>query len=114
MSVREQLAYWSLGLLAFVLVLWFLSDALLPFVLAAAIAYLTDPVAGWMEHKGISRVLATILITLLVVAVVVVSLLLVIPVLIEQIREHDSRTERRLEREGIRRTAYRKRSGTMI
>ena len=60
MSVREQLTYWSLGLLAFVLVLWFLSDALLPFVLGAAIAYLTDPFAGWMERKGLSRVLATV------------------------------------------------------
>ena len=60
MTVREQLGYWGLGLLVFILMLWLLADALLPFVLGATVAYLTDPLAGWLERRGIGRVLATV------------------------------------------------------
>ncbi len=87
MSVREQLAYWGLGLLIFVLMLWLLADALLPFVLGATLAYLTDPMAGWLERRGIGRVLATVIITLISLAAVVLALILVIPLLIEQTRD---------------------------
>ena len=87
MSVREQLIYWGLGLLVFILLLQVLADALTPFVLGVGIAYLTDPIASWMERRGIGRVLATIFITALSLAVVVVSILLVIPLVVEQVRD---------------------------
>ena len=87
MSVREQLMYWGLGLLVFILMLWLLADALLPFALGATLAYLTDPIAAWLERCGVGRVTATVLITLISLAGVVIVLLLVIPLLVEQIRD---------------------------
>lgn len=87
MSVREQLAYWSLGLGVFILLLWLLADALMPFLLGAGIAYLTDPIATWMERRGIGRILATAFITVISVAAVVLSILLIIPLVIEQVRD---------------------------
>ena len=45
---------------AFIVLLWLLSEALLPFILGAAIAYLTDPLADWLERRGLGRVLATV------------------------------------------------------
>jgi len=86
MTVREQLGYWGLGLAVFTVLLWLLSAALLPFVLGAAIAYLTDPLADWLEHHGFGRVLATVAITVSSIGAIVLALFLVIPLLIEQVR----------------------------
>ena len=87
MTVREQVQYWSIGSVVIIVVLWLLADALLPFVLGAAIAYLTDPLADWLEAHGLSRVMATALITVASIGVVIVSFLLVLPLLIDQIRQ---------------------------
>ncbi len=87
MTVREQLRYWTLGLLVFAALLWLLADALLPFVLGAAIAYLTDPLADWLEDHGLSRILATVVITVVSIGLVVMAVLLLLPVLVEQIRD---------------------------
>jgi predicted PurR-regulated permease PerM len=87
MTVREQVRYWGIGLVVFAFLLWWLADALLPFVLGAAIAYLTDPVADWLESKGLSRVLATVVITAVSIGAVVVGILLVLPLLVDQVRQ---------------------------
>ena len=87
MTVREQLGYWSAGLAVFIVVLWLLADALLPFVLGAAIAYLTDPIADWLEKHGLSRLLSTVVITVASIGAVVIGLLLVVPVLVGQTRQ---------------------------
>jgi len=87
MTMREQAGYWGIGLAIFAFLLWWLADALLPFVLGAAIAYLTDPVADWLETKGLSRVLATVVITVISIGAVVLGILLVLPLLVDQIRQ---------------------------
>lgn len=87
MSVREQLGYWTLALVVFILLVWVLADALLPFVLGMGLAYLTDPIANWMERKGMGRIVATVLITLFSVAGVVLAIVLVIPMVAEQVRD---------------------------
>ena len=87
MTVQEQVRYWGIGLAVFVLLLWLLADALLPFVLGAAIAYLTDPWADWLEEHGLSRVLATVVITVLSVGTVVLGVLLVVPLLVDQVQQ---------------------------
>lgn len=87
MTVNEQIRYWGVGLLAFALALWFLADALLPFMLGMAIAYLTDPTADWLETKGLSRVLATVVITVVALGAIILGLLLVIPILADQIQD---------------------------
>ncbi|MEM7056732.1 MAG: AI-2E family transporter [Pseudomonadota bacterium] len=87
MTVNEQMRYWGFGLLAFSLALWFLADALLPFMLGMAIAYLTDPTADWLEAKGLSRVLATVVITVVSLGTIVLGLLLVIPIMADQVQD---------------------------
>ncbi|MEM9061523.1 MAG: AI-2E family transporter [Pseudomonadota bacterium] len=87
MTVREQVRYWGIGLAIFIGLLWLLSAALLPFVLGAAIAYLTDPLADWLEKHGLSRILATVVITVASIGTVIVAILLVVPLLVGQIEE---------------------------
>ena len=87
MTVREQMRYWGIGFAIFVVLLWALADALLPFILGAAIAYFTDPIADWLEAKGLSRILATVVITVVSLGTVVLAILLVLPLLIDQVRQ---------------------------
>ena len=84
LPVREQVKYWGIAIAAFALVLWFLGDVILPFVLGMAIAYLLDPVADWLEARGLSRALAVAIITLFAVLVFVILILLIIPVIANQ------------------------------
>ncbi len=84
LPVRTQLKYWSIASLIFLMLLWFLGDVILPFVLGMAIAYFLDPVADRLERMGLSRALAVTFITLGVVFTFVLMALLVIPTLISQ------------------------------
>lgn len=84
LPVKDQLRYWGVATAVFLVVLWFLGDVILPFVLGGAIAYFLDPVADRLEKWGCSRALATSLITLLALLVMVLLFLLVVPTLISQ------------------------------
>ena len=84
LPIREQLKYWGIAAVVFMVTLWFLGNILLPFVLGAAIAYFLDPFADRLERLGLSRALATAVTTILVLLVFVFMALLVIPTLINQ------------------------------
>jgi predicted PurR-regulated permease PerM len=84
LPVREQVTYWGIATAVFLVVLWYLGDVLLPFVLGGAIAYFLDPVADRLERVGLSRGAATGLIAIVAVMIFVVLALLVIPTLIRQ------------------------------
>ncbi len=84
LPVRDQIKYWGLASAVFGLVLWYLGDVLLPFVLGGAIAYFLDPVADRLERLGLSRALATALITLGGVLLFVLAALWVVPAMINQ------------------------------
>lgn len=86
MTMREQAGWWCLGLIVMIALLVLLSDVLLPFVLAAGIAYFSDPLADRLERRGCSRVLATVIITLGAILVFVISFMVLIPLLINQIQ----------------------------
>lgn len=86
LSVREQVGYWSVGLLVFGLILWSVSSSLLPFIAGAAIAYLLDPTADKLESWGMSRVWATVVITVGIIAVLLAIPLLLSPLLVNQIQ----------------------------
>ena len=64
LPVRDQITYWSIAAAVLLVVLWFLGDVLLPFILGGAIAYFLDPVADRLERLGLSRVAATGVITI--------------------------------------------------
>ncbi|WP_439523089.1 AI-2E family transporter [Marivita sp.] len=84
LPAREQVKYWGIAAVAFAVVLWFLGDVLLPFVLGGAIAYFLDPVADRLERMGCSRVAATAIITVIGMVAFVLLLLWVIPSLVNQ------------------------------
>lgn len=84
LPVRDQLKYWGIAAAVFFIILWFLGDVLLPFVLGGAIAYFLDPVADRLERMGTSRVAATAIITCVALLIFVIMALLVIPTLVEQ------------------------------
>ena len=84
LPVRDQMTYWSAATAVFLIVLWFLGDVLLPFVLGGAIAYFLDPVADRLERMGLSRALSTACITVVALLIFVVMALLVVPTLVNQ------------------------------
>jgi predicted PurR-regulated permease PerM len=82
---QRQATFWLAFLLAIGVLLWLLSSVLLPFVLGMAIAYLVDPLVGWLERHGVRRSIASGgIITLFFLAVGLV-VLLVGPVMVEQV-----------------------------
>lgn len=84
LSVRTQVKYWGVSAIFASVLLWYLGDVLLPFVLGAAIAYFLDPVADRLEAMGCSRVLATLIITVVMLIVFILAALLLVPTLLSQ------------------------------
>jgi predicted PurR-regulated permease PerM len=84
LPVKDQIRYWGIATVAFLVILWFLGDVILPFVLGGAIAYFLDPVADRIERLGASRAVATTIITLSAVMIFVLMALLVVPLLVQQ------------------------------
>jgi predicted PurR-regulated permease PerM len=85
LPIREQAKYWGVALAVMFLLLWFLGDVILPFLVGGAIAYFMDPVADRLERLGLSRVAATAVLTMGAVVVVVLLVLSVIPTLVSQL-----------------------------
>jgi len=84
LPVKDQIRYWGIATAAFLVILWFLGDVILPFVLGGAIAYFLDPVADRIERLGASRAVATTIITLSALLIFVLMALLVVPLLVQQ------------------------------
>ncbi|MBU3258609.1 AI-2E family transporter [Roseovarius sp. PS-C2] len=84
LPVRTQMKYWGIASAVFLIVLWFLGDVILPFVLGGAIAYFLDPVADRLERMGATRAVAVTVITLVALMIFAIMALLVVPTLIEQ------------------------------
>ena len=80
-AFQRQFVFWLAAFVVFVLVLWLLSEILLPFVAGAAIAYLLTPVTDRIERLGVNRLAASFLIITLVVMALVLVILLVAPIL---------------------------------
>ena len=85
LPVRDQLKYWGIAAVVFLLLLWFLGDVMLPFLVGGAIAYFLDPVADRLQRAGLSRVASVVLISLVALLVVVLLVLAVIPTLLSQL-----------------------------
>ncbi len=83
-SLQRQLLFWLGALVLLVVFLSLFSSILLPFVAGMALAYLLDPLADWMQRRGLSRLAATLIILLFFLIIFVAFLLLLIPVLVDQ------------------------------
>ena len=78
---QRQMKFWLIAFAAIVLVLWLLSEILLPFIMGLAIAYLLTPFVDRMERSGAGRLPASLLIISIVVLLFVLMILLVAPIL---------------------------------
>lgn len=85
MRISRETVFWLAGGALLLLLLWLLSDMLLPFVAGIALAYLLDPVADRLERLGLSRMLATAAILAAFFGVLLIAVLLLYPVLARQI-----------------------------
>jgi len=84
LPVQQQLKYWGISTAVFLILLWYLGNVILPFVLGGAIAYFLDPVADRLEAAGCTRALATTIITVCALLVFILMALLIIPTLVQQ------------------------------
>lgn len=84
LPIRDQLKYWGVAAIVFMVTLWFLGDVLVPFLLGGAIAYFLDPVADKLERMGLSRAAATAIITICGILIFMIVALLLIPTLVSQ------------------------------
>lgn len=85
LPIRDQIRYWGIAALIFLLLMWFMGDVLLPFIVGGAIAYFLDPVADRLEQAGLSRAAATSVISLVALLMVILLVLAVIPSLVAQL-----------------------------
>jgi predicted PurR-regulated permease PerM len=67
------------------LLVWLLAPVLMPFAIAAMLAYLGDPMANRLERLGIGRTLAVSIVFIVLILVIVATLLLVVPLIARQI-----------------------------
>jgi len=84
LPVKDQAIYWGVASAVLVVVLVFLGDVLLPYIIGSALAYFLDPVADRLERMGLTRVMATAVITVVALLIFVIMALLVIPTMITQ------------------------------
>jgi predicted PurR-regulated permease PerM len=85
LPIRDQLRYWGIAAVLFLVLFWALGNVLLPFLVGGAIAYFLDPIADRLERAGLSRVAATTLISLVALVLVILLVLAVIPTLVNQL-----------------------------
>jgi predicted PurR-regulated permease PerM len=84
-SFQRQVIFWSAAFLVVVLLLWLLSEILLPFVAGLALAYLLTPATDRLTRLGLNRLVAALLLITLLVLTFVVIILLVVPILGSQL-----------------------------
>jgi predicted PurR-regulated permease PerM len=87
MLTQENQRRWQLLAILAVIVflLWRLAPMLMPFVVAAMLAYLGDPLADRLERVGMGRTLAVSIVFLVLALVLTGALLLLIPLISHQI-----------------------------
>lgn len=84
LPLKEQARYWGIAAVLFLVILWFLGDVILPFVLGMAVAYCLDPVADKLEDWGLSRGLAVAVISIAALVIFVIMALAIVPTIVSQ------------------------------
>lgn len=81
MKLRTHIYFWLAALAVLIVFLYLFRGILLPFVAGMGLAYYLDPLADWFERRGLSRMMATIIILILFLIVFVLALVIIIPLL---------------------------------
>lgn len=87
MTPVRPFLFWFGALALACVVIYLLRSILLPFVAGFAVAYLFDPVADWLERRGINRSVAALAAMLLFFLAVLAVMLLIVPVLQGQVAD---------------------------
>jgi predicted PurR-regulated permease PerM len=84
---KEISRRWQLFAITAVIVylLWLLAPVLMPFAIAAMLAYLGDPLADRLERLGLKRMWAATIVFVVILVVVIGVLLLLIPMVVHQV-----------------------------
>jgi predicted PurR-regulated permease PerM len=85
MTLQRQVGFWSAALVVFIFLFWLLSPIMLPFIAGLVLAYFLDPLADFLEARGVPRVAAALLILLASLLIIVLIALLIAPLLAEQL-----------------------------
>lgn len=83
--MANQAIFWLVFLVLIGALFYWLGPVLTPFLLAAFLAYLGNPLCKWLESHKIGRTLAVVLVFLGLFLLVTAFMLWVIPLIIEQI-----------------------------
>jgi predicted PurR-regulated permease PerM len=86
-AFRRQVIFWLVAAAVLIGFLYLFSAILLPFFAGMILAYFLDPVADWLERRGLSRMAATVLILVMFLIALVIGLMLIIPVLASQLAD---------------------------
>jgi predicted PurR-regulated permease PerM len=84
---QETSRRWQLLAITVVIALfiWLLAPVLMPFAIAAMLAYLGDPLANRLQRLGLGRTLAVSIVFVVLILVIVATLLLLVPLIARQI-----------------------------
>lgn len=85
MTGQQRAWWWGVGLVVFVSLFYLMRDIMLPFVAGMAVAYFLDPACDWLERKGASRTLATVIISVLFFLLVGIIVILLVPLVYSQL-----------------------------
>jgi len=86
MRPEMQAVFWVAVFVTGIMLVSYLSDALLPFAFGAAIAYFLNPVAETLQRAGLGRTLASILIIGVAALVLVAAVVFLLPLAVDQLR----------------------------
>ncbi|WP_029355517.1 AI-2E family transporter, partial [Bosea sp. 117] len=81
MVLHRQVMFWLIVLAVFIFACWLLSSVLLPFVAGLALAYFLNPLTTRLEHWGVDRLAASLIMIGCTLLLIILLLLLVIPIL---------------------------------
>ena len=87
LGVGWKAAFWIGALAVVVFLLWLVNAVLLPFVMAAVLGYLLDPLANKLERMGLARVWSTTIILVGSLVVIVLVLVLFTPMVGRQVSD---------------------------
>lgn len=96
-SVDRHFLFLALLIAAFGFLTYLLSPILTPFLLAAIIAYICNPLVSWLNTHNISRTIGTILVMVLSLAVFTALMLIMMPLFEREISRLIERTPEYLE-----------------
>ncbi|MGD9914458.1 MAG: AI-2E family transporter [Rhizobiaceae bacterium] len=94
---RRQIRFWLVVILIFAGFLWLFSEILLPFAAGMILAYFLDPLADWLQRRGLSRFMATNVILVGFLIILALAFIVVVPLLVTQISDLASRLPDYLE-----------------